>query len=384
MIYLDSAATTIVHKNVADAIYNSLVEDIGNPSSLHRLGLEAELKIRNAKKIVADLLKGERGSIIFTSGGTEANNLAVVGGALARRRYGNHIITTHLEHPSILEAFAHLQKQGFDISYISVDSKGYIDLEKLKASLREDTILVSIIHVNNEIGTIQPIDEATNIVKSHSKHIYMHVDAIQSFGKLKLYPKQTGIDLLTFSAHKIHGPKGIGGLYIGEGIMLHSLVHGGGQEGGLRSGTENLSGIIGLAEAVKFVTPYIKQDINPMYELKKILCESILDKVKDARINGPDILEGAPHILSMSFPGINAQTMLHALEQRDIYVSTGAACSSRTADISYVLKNIGLPRDIAKSAIRFSLSYMNTKDELFGIGEIVGEIVDELRPFIRR
>ena len=209
------------------------------------------------------------------------------------------------------------------MTYLSVDRQGYIDLEELRSSLTEDTILVSIMHVNNEIGTIQPIEDISTIVKEHSKDIYMHVDGIQSFGKLKLYPREQGIDILTFSGHKIHAPKGIGGIYADQGIILHPIIYGGGQEKGLRSGTEKLPGIIGLAEAVGMVAPYVAEDINPMSKLKRMLAEGIVNEVSDATVNGPKILEGAPHILSMSFPGIRAEIILHALEERGIYVSTG-------------------------------------------------------------
>lgn len=384
MIYLDSAATTIVHPDVAKAVYRSMLEDIGNPSSLHRLGLNAELKMKEAREEIASLLRVPGESLLFTSGGTESNNLAIMGGALARKRYGNHIITTEIEHPSVLAPFKSLEESGFNVTYLSVDGQGHIDLEELRASLTEDTILVSVMHVNNEIGTIQPIQDISAIVKRYSKDIYVHVDGIQSFGKLKLYPKEQGIDILTFSGHKIHGPKGIGGIYIDEGIIVHPIVYGGGQEKGLRSGTENLPGIVGLAEAVRIVKPYAAEEENPMYRFKHMLAQGILDRVEDATINGPEILKGAPHILSVSFPGIRAETMLHALEERGIYVSTGSACSSRRNTISHVLNAIDISKKEAEGAIRFSLSYMNTEDELREVPPIVEEIVGELKPFVRR
>lgn len=384
MIYLDSAATTIVHPDVAKAVYNSMIEDIGNPSSLHRLGLNAELKIKEAREDIANFLRVSPETLIFTSGGTESNNLAIVGGALARKRYGNHIITTEIEHPSVLAPFEFLENNGFTITYLSVDRHGYIDLDELKTALTDDTILVSIMHVNNEIGTIQPIEDISTIVKEHSKDIYMHVDGIQSFGKLKLYPREQGIDILTFSGHKIHAPKGIGGIYADQGIILHPIIYGGGQEKGLRSGTENLPGIIGLAEAVGMVAPYVAEDINPMYKLKRMLAEGIVNEVSDATVNGPKILEGAPHILSMSFPGIRAEIILHALEERGIYVSTGSACSSRRNTVSHVLDAIDISKAEAEGAIRFSLSYMNTEDEVKRVPHVVAETIEQLKPFVRR
>ncbi len=384
MIYIDSAATTIVHPEVAKVVYKSMLEEVGNPSSLHRLGLSAEVKMTKARNTIAELLRVSPKCIKFTSGGTESNNLAIMGGALARRRYGNHIITTKIEHPSVLATFKYLEDMGFVVTYLSVDNQGYIDLDELRSSLTEDTILVSIMHVNNEIGTVQPIEDISSIIKDYSKDIYFHVDGVQSFGKLKIYPKEQDIDMLSFSGHKIHGPKGIGGIYIRENILIHPLIYGGGQEGGLRSGTENLPGIIGLGEAVRIIKEYVDMDVNPMYELKRMLAEGILENVPEATINGPNLLEGAPHILNMSFPGIRAEVMLHALEEKSIYVSTGSACSSRRNTISHVLNAIDLGKIEAEGAIRFSLSYMNTKEEMKIVPELIGEIVEELKPFVRR
>ena len=384
IIYLDNAATTVIHPDVAKTIYRGMVDEVGNPSSLHRLGLKAELQMTNARENIAELLDVSPKNIVFTSGGTESNNISIIGSALSRRRYGNHIITTNIEHPSVLATFGFLESMGITVTYLSVDNEGYVNLDELRSSLTDDTILVSIMHVNNEIGTIQDIGNISSIIKEYSRDIYFHVDAVQSFGKLKLFPKEQGIDMLSFSGHKIHGPKGIGGLYIGDDVLIHPFMHGGGQEGGLRSGTENLPGIMGLGEAVMIAKEYVYMDINPMYELKSMLVEGILDRVPDATINGPQPLEGAPHILSVSFPGIRAEVMLHALEERGIYVSTGSACSSRRENTSHVLKAIGAQKGDIEGAVRFSLSYMNTREEIRLVPQVVGQVLEQLKPFVRR
>ncbi|HHW70860.1 MAG TPA: cysteine desulfurase [Clostridiales bacterium] len=384
LIYLDNAATTMVHPDVAKTVYRGMIDEIGNPSSLHKLGLSAELQITKARENIAELLGVSSKNIIFTSGGTESNNMSIIGSAMGRRRYGKHIITTKIEHPSVLAPFEYLRNMGFSVTYLSVDDEGYIDLDELESSLTEDTILVSIMHVNNEIGTIQDIESISNVIKGYSRDIYFHVDAVQSFGKLKLYPKEQGIDILSFSGHKIHGPKGVGGIYIGDGILIHPLIHGGGQEGGLRSGTENLPGIMGLGEAVLKVKEHMDMNVNPMYNLKSTLVEGILNKIPEAVINGPKVLEGAPHILNVSFPGIRAEVMLHALEERGIYVSTGSACSSKRENVSHVLKAIGAKKAEIEGAIRFSLSYMNTEEEMRVVPQIVSQVLEELKPFVRR
>lgn len=381
-IYLDNAATTPVHPEVAQAVMECMLEDFGNPSSLHRMGLRAEKKLKEARERIASALGVDADGIFFTSGGTEANNLAIIGTALARKREGRHCITTQIEHPSVLNTFKYLEKEGWEVTYLPVNKEGVISLDDLKKALRPDTVLVSIMHVNNEIGSIQPIEEIGRLLKTHGNSPVFHVDAVQSFGKLTLKPVQWGIDLLSISGHKIHAPKGIGALYIRKGVKVHPLQWGGGQEKGVRSGTENMPGIVGFGEAVRWLEEETDRDY--LYRLKGILVAELTERVPSAVINGPSPEEGAPHILSVSFPGIRGEVMLHALEEKGVYVGTGSACSSRGGHMSHVLEAIGTRKDIAQGAIRISLSYLNTEDEMRQAAQIIQECVKELEGFVRR
>lgn len=362
-VYLDNSATTKVYDSAKDIMVKVMMEDYGNPSSLHMYGVEAEKYIRQAKEDIAGILKCQEKEILFTSGGTESNNIAVIGAAMANRRKGNHIITTAIEHPSVSAPLEFLEKQGFKVTKIGVDENGVISPEDVKNAICSDTILISVMYVNNEIGSIQPIDEIADIIAEKNPDIIFHVDAVQAFGKLKIYPKRQHIDMMSVSGHKIHGPKGVGFLYVRDKTKISPIIYGGGQQKGMRSGTENVPGIAGLWAAC--VESYNKLDekIKRMTELKDYFTDRIsgLDGI---RINSRKGNEGAPHIVSVSFDGVKSEVLLHALENKGIYVSAGSACSSNKPSVSNTLKGIGLPEKYLDSTLRFSLSEYTTKEEL--------------------
>lgn len=383
--YLDNAATTKVYKNVADIVEKVLVEDFANPSSLYNKGLDAEKYIRNTKEIIAGNLKVEDKEIIFTSGGTESNNLALIGVAFANKRAGNHIITSNIEHPSVSNVMEFLEEQGFEISYIPVDKYGRILIDELEKEVKAGTILVSIMYVNNEIGSVQDLSLISKIIKEKNPNVLLHTDAIQAFGKYKIYPKREGIDLLSISGHKIHGPKGIGALYVGDKVKIKPLLFGGGQEDGRRSGTENVPGIAGLGQAINDIYENHEEKINSLYQLKQRLIDGI-NKINtnlgDIYVNGieDDIKKTAPNIVSVSFKGIRSEVLLHALEERNVYVSSGSACSSNRPDVSGTLKAIGINQDLIHATVRFSFSFYTKPEEIdYALKEI-----EKLIPILRR
>ncbi|MBP5154055.1 MAG: cysteine desulfurase [Lachnospiraceae bacterium] len=383
-IYLDNSATTAVSPGVRAAMVEMLDAAYGNPSSLHRMGAEAEKRMRLAAKQVAAALGVSEKTIVFTSGGTEANNLAVIGGALARRRRGTHLITTQLEHPSVSAAMDRLEEQGFSVTRLPADGDGLVDPDALSAALREDTVLVSVMAVNNEIGSRQPLEELCRRTKAFSPEILFHTDAVQAFGKLPLRPRRMGIDLLSASGHKIHGPKGIGFLYVAEGVRLIPTVVGGGQQGGLRSGTENMPGIAGLGKAAEECAARTEEDRKALYARKELL-QQLLGSLPGVRVNGPGEREkSAPHIVSATFEGIRSEVMLHALEDRGIYVSAGSACSSHKRGISPTLAAIGLSREAAGSTLRLSLSEDTTEEEIRATARTVADLLPLLRLYRRK
>lgn len=383
-VYLDNAATTPVHPKVAEAVMKCLTKTYGNPSSLHRLGIESEKAVKEARKQVSLILEADSDEILFTSGGTESNNMSIAGTALERKRDGKHCITTVIEHPSVLATFKYLEDMGWDVTYLPVNNEGVISVERLKKSLRPDTVLVSIMHVNNEIGSIQPIKDIGHVLSLHKNKPIFHVDAIQSFGKLTLRPREWGIDLMSISGHKFHAPKGVGALFIRKGTRIQPLHWGGGQERGLRSGTENLPGIVGLGEAAHLLRENIEERRRNLRVLKNILLEGILSNISDAVLNGPQPENGAPHILSVSFPGIRSEVLMHLLEMHRVYVGTGSACSSRKSKTSHVMEAIGASREVAEGSIRISLSYMNTKKEMYHAISSIKKSIEQLRLFRRR
>ena len=381
-VYLDNSATTACFAEAAQLMHRVLCEDYGNPSSLHHKGVEAEAYLRYANETFAKILKVNEKEIFFTSGGTESDNIALVGAAMANHRTGRHLITTRIEHPAVLQPMAYLENQGFEVTYLSVDRQGKISLEELEQAIRPDTILVSIMHTNNEIGSIQPIAEAGELIKRKNPGTLFHVDAVQGFGKARIYPGKMHIDLLSASGHKIHGPKGIGLLYMREGAKVSPIMYGGGQQRGLRSGTENLPGIAGFAKAAELVYQDLEQDVDRMYALR----EELIDKVKtipDVVINGCPGREGAPHVASVSFRGIRSEVLLHALEEQEIYVSAGSACSAHKPQPSATLKAVGVEKELLGSTIRFSLSGFTTKDEIEYTCQKLEEIVPMLRRYTR-
>ncbi|WP_069997921.1 cysteine desulfurase family protein [Cellulosilyticum sp. I15G10I2] len=380
-IYLDNASTTKPLKQVADAVADIMINIYGNPSSLHKKGIEAETIIKNASVFLAKVLGCAQDEMIYTSGGTESNNMAIIGTSLAYRRRGNKIITTAIEHPSVLEPFKYLKSQGFEICMIPVSKEGYIDLEALEEAIDEQTILVSIMHVNNEIGTVQPLEQIGTLIKQKHKETLFHVDAVQSFSKIPIHVKKDKIDLLSVSAHKFYGPRGIGFLYKSKQVRLNPLIYGGGQQKDLRSGTENTPGIAGMLEACKYVTENKKQ-INAEYlDAKTYLANEILAHIPDTFINGPSVSQGAPHILNIGFRNVRAEVLLHALEHNGIYVSSGSACASNKKSHSHALMAIGNHKDDFDNAIRFSFGLDITKEDLDNTLQVLKEQVALLRRY---
>jgi len=383
-VYLDNSATTKPYRQVVDSMVEMLTENYGNPSSLHLKGIYAERSIKKAREVISKALSVESSELFFTSGGTESNNIAIRGSVQANRRKGSHLITSSIEHPSVLNTFKALEQEGFKVSYIPVDKKGIIDLEALENEICEDTILISLMHINNEIGTIQPIHEVRSIIEKKGSKAIFHVDAVQSFGKILFTPEKYGIDLLSISAHKLHGPKGAGALYIRKGAMIKPIVFGGNQESNIRSGTENVPGIVGFGKAVELTFEKIDENIHHMRILKEQLKARILNSIENVFVNGENDMNSAPHILNVSFPGVRAEVLLHALEDKGIFVSTGSACSSNKPSPSHVLTAIGSTKECIDSAIRFSFSEFNTMDDVEYCAEQLKNIVRQLRKYVRR
>ncbi len=383
-IYLDHAATTPILPEVVQAITECLIRDFGNPSSLHRMGIEAEKRMKEAKDQLASFVGVLSEEIVFTSGGTEANNLAVFGSAVKRVREGKHLITTQIEHASVLAAFKQLEQQGYSVTYLPVDSQGVLSLDELKEAITENTVLISIMHVNNEIGTIQPIEKIGSILKNLKKKPYFHVDAIQSLGKIPLRPREWGVDLMSFSGHKHHALKGIGALYIRKNVTLQPQFWGGGQEGGLRSGTQNVPGIVSMGKSLEWIKRHLKEDGSGLSGMKELLLDTLKAALPKMIVHGPDPSMGAPHILNISIPGVRGEVLLHALEEQGVYVSTGSACSSRKQKLSHVHKAIGTDAKAAEGAIRISLSHTTTRDEIGAFVPIMASCVKQLERYSRR
>lgn len=381
-VYFDNSATTRCSDAAVALMQRVLLEDYGNPSSLHMKGVAAEKYIKTAAEQIARILKVAEKEIIFTSGGTESNNLALIGTALANKRSGKHLITSSIEHASVYNPLIFLEEQGFEVTYLPVDTKGMISLEALAEAVREDTILVSMMHVNNEIGTIEPVEAAAKLIHGKNPKTLIHVDAIQSFGKLRIYPKRMGIDLLSVSGHKIHGPKGVGFLYVKDKTKIRPVIHGGGQQKNMRSGTENVAGIAGLGAAAEELYQNFDEKIGRLYELREYLAAG-MRALEKATVNGADGQDAAPHIVSVSFEGVRAEVLLHALEERGIYVSTGSACSSNHPAISGTLRAIGVKPELLDATVRFSLSVESTREEADYVLEQLRELLPGLRRFRR-
>lgn len=377
--YFDNSATTKVYPAVRDIMIKVMEEDYGNPSSLHMKGVEAERYIKKAAESIAKTLRCKPEEIIFTSGGTEANNLALIGTALAKKRLGKHIISTTIEHASVSATLDFLKSQGYEITLIGTDDKGIVSPQEVADAVREDTILVSCMMVNNEIGAIEPVAEISAAVKKKNPAVYMHVDAIQAYGKIPVFPSKTGADLISVSGHKIHGPKGSGALYVKKGILIRPIIYGGGQGNGMRSGTENVPAVAGFGVAADESFRDFDKNIEHIREVRDYLREK-LTSLPDVFDNSGD----APHIASFSFVGVRSEVMLHSLEEREIYTSSGSACSSHKRAASNVLTSIGLTKDRLESTLRFSIGEDNTKEQVDYIYDVISELLPMLRQFTRK
>lgn len=381
-VYLDNSATTRAYDSVGDLVRKVMCEDYGNPSSMHAKGVTAEHYIKEAKETLAKLMKVQDKEIFFTSGGTESDNLALMGVARANRRRGNHLITSAIEHPAVINTMRHLEEEGYRVTFLPVDRYGRIRLDALKEALCEDTIQVSVMYVNNEVGSVQPIAEAASIVKAYNKDILFHVDAVQGFGKYRIYPRKLNVDLCTISGHKIHGPKGIGALYVGSHVKIQPIVFGGEQQKNVRSGTENVPGIAGLGLAAKLIYQDLDEKVARMRELKAHFIEGV-QEIQDITIHGLYDETSAPHIISVGFAGIRSEVLLHALEEKGIYVSSGSACASNHPQISGVLKGIGAGQEYLDATLRFSMSEFTTLEEIDYTLETLYNIVPVLRKYTR-
>ena len=380
-IYLDNSATTKPYKEVIEKMVYALSTDYANPSSLHKKGIEVEKNIKEIRRNIARTLGVKDKEIYFTSGGTESNNAIIRGVVALNKKRKNHIISTVIEHPSVLNTLKDLEEEGFEVTYLNVDKYGKINLEELKQAIKPTTCLVTIMHVNNEVGSIQPIQEIGKYLKTLNDKVYFHVDAVQSYSKINFKPSRYNIDFMSVSGHKLHGPKGIGFMYIRENNRIKPMLTGGGQEIGIRSGTENTPGIYGLGEAINIINQNLDEKIEKTANLKNLLKNEIVKNIDDIKINSPE--DGVCHILNISFRGVKGEVLLHYLEQKKVYVSTGSACSSKKKG-SHVLNEMELTPDEIEGAIRFSLSDLNTEEEILKAAEIVRESVEDLRMIIRR
>lgn len=367
-IYLDNSATTKPYDEVIEVMSKSMKESYGNPSSLHRIGIEAEKKLNEAREYISKTINCSKEEIFFNSGGSEGNNLVIKGIA----KPNHHIITTKFEHHSVLKTFEELQKEGVKVTFLEVDQNGLISLEELENSITKDTVLVSVMFVNNEVGSIQNITKIGEIIKKKSNRAKFHVDAVQAYGKFAIDVKKMNIDALTMTGHKIHGPKGVGFLYLKKGIVLNSLIHGGSQEGGFRAGTQNVPGVIALSKACEISYKNRNENFIKVSELKEYMINR-LGEIEDICINSNIDENHSPYILNVSFRGVRAEVLLHLLEENDIFVSTGSACTSKSsiANGSYVVKALGSPDKDAESAIRFSFDENNTKEEIDKVIDIL-------------
>ena len=379
--YFDNSATTRVYDEVIDIMVKVMREDYGNPSSLHLKGLDAEHIIKDSSAKIAKVLKCLPEEIVFTSGGTESNNMAIIGSALAKRRHGKHIIVSSVEHASVSAVMQFLIKEGYEVTYIPSGENGQVDVDAFADAVRDDTILVSCMHINNELGSVMPVEQIGRAVKAKNKDVYFHVDAIQSFGKIEVLPKKMNADLVSVSGHKIHGPKGSGFLYIKKGLLIRPVIYGGGQQKNMRSGTENVPAIAGLGVAVEKTFENFEEKTAHIASLRDRLVDE-LTKIENVYCN-TDVSKGAPHIASISFVGVRSEVMLHALEDKGIYVSSGSACSSNKKKESAVLTAIGLDKDRIESTLRFSFGEQNTVEEVDYAIEVIKELLPMLRHYVR-
>ena len=382
-IYLDNSATTRVFPEVVELMNRIFLEEYGSPSSMHHKGVEAEKELREARETLAQILKVKEKNLLFTSCGTESDNLAIIGAARAASRRGKHLITTPIEHPAVLETMKYLESEGFEITYLPVDQDGLVSPEAVAQAVREDTILVSIMHTNNEIGALEPIAQIGEAIKNKNPQTLFHVDAVQGFGKARIYPKRMHIDLLAASGHKIHGPKGVGLLYVGDNVRIRNIIYGGGQQGGMRSGTENVPGIAGMALAAKLLYEHFDEEQQRLRSMKDAFIQRV-SAIEGVHINGRTGEDSAAHIISLSVEGVRAEVLLHALEDKGIYVSSGSACASNRPHISETLQAIGTPQVYLDSTIRLSTSVMNTMEDMEAAAQALEELLPMLRKYTRQ
>lgn len=376
-IYLDHSATTPVDPEVAELIMKYYLESYGNPSSVHFFGRQVKKAVEEAREQVAQLIGAQAGEIIFTSGGTESDNLAIQGTVRARGNRGKHLITTAIEHHAVLDAFKYLAKNGYDLTILPVDEEGIIDLEDLVKAIRPDTILISVMHANNEVGSIQPIAEIGKITRE--KGILFHVDAVQSLGKLPIDVVKMNIDLLTISSHKIYGPKGVGALYVRRGVKISPLVFGGSQEKKMRSGTENAPGIIGFGKACELAGLRMNEENKALRQLRDKLIKGIMDNIPSVKLNGPSGDKRLPNNVNISISFVEGESLLLSLDMIGIAASSGSACTSGSLDPSHVLLAMGLSHEVAHGSLRFSLGRQNTEEEIDIVIQELPKIVERLR-----
>lgn len=383
MIYFDNAATTRASEQVAEKVTEMLCHNFGNPASVNKLGLQVEKEIKKTTEILSRGIHCKINEIYYTSGGTEGDNWAIFGTAEGYQRQGKHLITTKIEHPAVKKPMETLEQKGYDITWLSVDKKGKIDLEELKQSIRKDTIFVSIILINNETGVIQDVEKIGKIIKQQNENTLFHVDAVQAFGKYAIDVEKMNIDLLTMSAHKINGPKGVGMLYKRQGLKVKPYILGGGQQQGQRSGTENGAGVAGLGVAADICFQNMKKNQQTIFDVKRTLAEGILNGIADVQINGDTLEQSSPYVLNVTFKGLRSEVLLHALESKDIFVSAGSACDSKKKVGSPVLTAMGLPFNEIEGAVRFSFCQYNTVEEAQECVKQLKEIVPFLRKYNR-
>ena len=375
-IYLDHNATTPVYPEVLEAMLPFYKEGFGNASSIHSFGREAKVALEESREKISKLLNADPLEIYFTSGGTESDNLAVKGIAWANRKKGNHIITSKIEHHAILESCKYLEREGFEVTYLPVDKYGLVAPDELKKNIKKETILVSIMHANNEVGTIEPIPELSKIARENG--VYFHTDAVQSTGKIKIDVNSLGVDLLSLSAHKFYGPKGVGAIYIKRGVRLTPLAHGGHHEKARRAGTENVPGIVGLAKALEIANRDMEKEDKRLKNLSERFFEKITEQIPDVYLNGHPELR-IPNTLNLSFKGVEGESIILSLDLKGIAVASGSACTSGTLEPSHVLSAMGVPPDLAQSSLRFSFGRSNTIDDIDYVVEVLPEIVSRLR-----
>ncbi len=378
-VYFDNGATTRAFPEVREIMVKVLEEEYGNPSSMHKKGLVAEHHLKKTREIIAASMKVDSKEITFTSGGTESNNLAIIGTALANQRKGKHIITSTIEHASVYNPYFFLEEMGFEVTFIPVDKNGILRLDLLKEAIRKDTILVSIMAVNNEIGSIMPMEEIGRIIKEANPDTYYHADCVQAYGKMRVYPRKWKIDMVSISGHKIHGPKGSGALYVRKGVKIKPILYGGNQEQALRSGTENVPAIAGLGVAAEKIYKDHEERVAYLKEIKDYFLEKVM-QLPDVTNHSGD----APHIASVSFLKVRSEVLLHALEDKGICVSAGSACSSNKPAVSGTLKGIGLKKEEYESTLRFTFSCYNTKEEVDYVIEELEKLLVVLRRFVRK